>query len=104
MGRKPRPLGQILQAWLKSSGVERAVAAGRLIEEWESIVGPRISAVSSPIDVRGKTLVIEVEDPVWRNELSLLQGTILDEIASRPTLPEVKVIRFVGRRRGGRKA
>jgi predicted nucleic acid-binding Zn ribbon protein len=104
MGRKPRVLEEILQAWLKSSGVERAVAAGRLIEEWESIVGPRISAASRPIDVRGKTLVIEVEDPVWRNELSLLQGTILDEISRRPALPEVRAIRFVGRRGGGRGA
>ncbi len=104
MGRKPRPLGQILRAWLERSGVGYAVAAGRLIEEWESIAGPRISAVSRPIDVRGKTLVIEVEDPVWRNELSLLQSTILEEISRRPALPEVRTIRFVGRRGGGREA
>lgn len=104
MGRKPKSLGEVLRAWLETSGMEKGVAAGRLIEEWESIVGPRISAVSRPIDVRGKTLVIEVEDPVWRNELSLLQRSILDEISSRPALPEVCTIRFVGRRGGGRKA
>jgi predicted nucleic acid-binding Zn ribbon protein len=92
---------EILEAWLRSAGLERAAAGGRLLEEWESIVGPRISAVSRPIDVRGETLIIEVEDPVWRNELSLLQRTILDEISSRPALPEIREIRFVGRRGGG---
>jgi predicted nucleic acid-binding Zn ribbon protein len=89
---------------LKDSGLEKVVTGGRLVEEWESIVGPRISAVSRPIDVRGETLVIEVEDPVWRTELSLVQPTILDRIAADPELPRISRIRFVGRRGGGRKA
>ena len=101
MSRSARPLARLLKSWLKASGLERVVSGGRLQQDWVSIVGARISAVSRPIDVRGETLVIEVEDPVWRNELSLIQDTILTRVNAHPDGPEVKRIRFVGRRGGG---
>ena len=101
MSRRPLPLKQILEAWIKRSGLSGGLAEGRLSEEWENLVGTRISGVSRPIRVRGETLLVEVEDPVWRNELSLLQGHILTEISKMDGLPRVRSIRFLGRRGGG---
>lgn len=98
---KPKPLAQVIRNWLKSSGLEKGLEKGRLIEEWESLVGPRISAVSTPIDVRGETLLLEVEDPVWRTEISMMQEMILEVIAGHPDLPKVHKIRLMGRRAGG---
>lgn len=98
---KPVLLSKIIRGWLKDSGLERGLGKGRLIEEWESIVGPRISAVSTPIDVRGETLLLEVEDPVWRTELSLMQERLLEAISERPDLPKVRRIRLMGRRSRG---
>jgi len=96
MSGPTRGLGRILEEWLRGIGLDRAVLAGKLQQDWVSIVGPRISAVSRPIDVRGETLVIEVENPVWRNELSLLQDTILAQVRAHPETPAVTKIRFVG--------
>jgi len=101
MGSKPKPLARVISSWLKISGLEKGLEKGRLFEEWESLVGSRISAVSTPIDVRGETLLLEVEDPVWRNELSLMHNQLLEAIAERPELPKVRKIRLVGRRAGG---
>ena len=95
---KPVLLSQVIQNWLESSNMRTGLAKGRLFQEWKSLVGPRISAISTPIDVRGKTLLLEVKDPVWRTELSLMQKKILDVINEYPDLPEVKKIRFSGRR------
>lgn len=101
MTRRPQVLGRIIEAWIRRQGMESGLATGRLLEEWKNLVGPRIGAVSRPFDVRGETLLIEVEDPVWRNELSLLQGQILNQISEHPELPRVRSIRFIGRRGGG---
>ena len=98
MSRRVKGLGRILEEWLRVSGLDRAVLSGQLQQDWESIVGPRISAVSRPIDVRGETLVIEVENPVWRNELSLLQDALLAQVRAHPGAPAVTKIRFVGGR------
>lgn len=103
MSEKPKQLSQLIKEWLKRSDLKKGLEKARLAQEWESIVGPRISAVSRPIDVRGETLLLEVEDPVWRTELSLLQESILDAISRHPEIPKVSRIRFVGSRSGGRK-
>lgn len=99
--RYPVPLSLVIKKWLKDSGLEKGLEKGRLIEEWESIVGPRISAVSTPIDVRGETLLLEVEDPAWRTELSMMQEKLLGAISERPDLPKVRKIRVMGRRARG---
>ena len=96
--RKPVLLSQVIKDWLESSNMRTGLAKGRLFQEWKSLVGPRISAISTPIDVRGKTLLLEVKDPAWRTELSLMQEKILEVINGYPELPEVKKIRFIGRR------
>ncbi|MFC1628353.1 DUF721 domain-containing protein [Gemmatimonadota bacterium] len=101
MNGKTRKLGDVITAWLSSSGLEKGLGKGRLLQEWESLVGANISAVSRPVDVRGETLLLEVEDPAWRSELSMMQERLLDAIAGRPGLPRIRQIRFVARRSGG---
>ena len=104
MSRRPRKLGEVITAWLSSTGLEKGLGKGRLLDEWESLVGPRIAAVSRPIDVRGETLLLEVGDPAWRSELSMMQDHLLETIAERQGLPRINRIRFVagqGTRRSG---
>ena len=101
MSGKTRKLGDVITAWLSSSGLEKGLGKGRLLQEWESLVGANISAVSKPVDVRGETLLLEVEDPAWRSELSMMQERLLSAIAGRPGLPRIRQIRFVARRSGG---
>jgi predicted nucleic acid-binding Zn ribbon protein len=97
MSRRPRKLGEVITAWLASSGLEKGLGKGRLLDEWESLVGPRIAAVSRPVDVRGETLLLEVEDPSWRSELSMMQERLLETISERQGLPGIKRIRFIAR-------
>jgi len=95
MNRKPRKLGEVITAWLSSSGLEKGLGKGQLLDEWESLVGPRIAAVSRPVDVRGETLLLEVEDPAWRTELSMMQERLLETISERQGLPRIRRIRFI---------
>ncbi|MFC1530134.1 DUF721 domain-containing protein [Gemmatimonadota bacterium] len=101
MSRRPRKLGEVITAWLATSGLEKGLVKGRLLDEWESLVGPRIAAVSRPIDVRGETLLLEVEDPAWRSELSMMQERLLETISEGQGLPRIRRIRFMAKRSGG---
>ncbi len=101
MSPHARSLGEILRSLMGRERYAAGVAKGRLLDEWESIVGPRISAVSRPIDVRGETLLLEVEDPVWRSEIALMHDEIVARLAERSETPVVRTIRCVGRRTGG---
>jgi predicted nucleic acid-binding Zn ribbon protein len=96
-----RSLNEVLRSLLGRERYAAGLRKARLVQKWESIVGPRISAVSRPIDVRGETLLLEVEDPVWRSEISLLHDEIVECLAAHSDIPRVRRIRCVGRRSGG---
>jgi hypothetical protein len=67
------------------------------------MVGSKIAQRSKPAAREGTTLIIIVASPLWANELSLLQTTILKRVQSK--LPGVQTLRFqIGRIEPGREA
>jgi predicted nucleic acid-binding Zn ribbon protein len=47
------------------------------------VVGERIAAVAQPVSERAGTLTVRVEDPVWAEELELMQGALLERLRKR---------------------
>jgi predicted nucleic acid-binding Zn ribbon protein len=47
---------------------------------WSGAVGERIAAVASPVSERAGTLTIECTDPVWAQELDLMQAQLLERL------------------------
>jgi predicted nucleic acid-binding Zn ribbon protein len=47
---------------------------------WSGAVGERIAAVATPVSERSGTLTIECVDPVWAQELDLMQGQLLERL------------------------
>ncbi len=47
---------------------------------WATAVGERIAAVARPVAERSGTLTIECADPVWAQELDLMQGQLLERL------------------------
>jgi predicted nucleic acid-binding Zn ribbon protein len=43
-------------------------------------VGERVAAASRPVSERGGTLLIECDDPVWADELALMQDQLLERL------------------------
>lgn len=68
--------------------VHRLRLAGRLRQEaaliyWASAVGPEIARHTRPLRVRGRTLVVQVRNAAWANQLSFLKGQILTTLGTR---------------------
>jgi predicted nucleic acid-binding Zn ribbon protein len=47
---------------------------------WSAAVGERIAAAATPVSERAGTLTIECADPVWTQELDLMQGQLLERL------------------------
>ncbi len=81
--------------------------ADRSLEEWELVraywaeaVGRRVARHTRLVRLKGETLVVEVDDEVWRAQIEVVRGRIIaslrDELACsavreielRPMLPE----------------
>jgi predicted nucleic acid-binding Zn ribbon protein len=50
---------------------------------WAEAVGERVAAVAAPVEERSGAVVIECSDPVWAEELDLMQEQLLERLRDR---------------------
>lgn len=77
---RPADVKLVLERLFNTLNLEEAAKKWRVVIEWEQIVGRRIAEVSKAASVRGKTLVVEVAEGIWANELNFLKKMIIDKI------------------------
>jgi predicted nucleic acid-binding Zn ribbon protein len=57
-------------------------------------VGERVAAIAEPVSERAGTLVVRCEDPVWAEELELLQVRLLERLREQLGERAPKALRF----------
>jgi predicted nucleic acid-binding Zn ribbon protein len=61
---------------------------------WPEAVGERVAAASRPVSERAGTLVVECDDPVWAEELQLMQDQLLQRLGQALGDQAPKSLRF----------
>ncbi|HWM64500.1 MAG TPA: DUF721 domain-containing protein [Solirubrobacterales bacterium] len=79
--RAPRPAAGALRAALGRAAPKTRLAAAQAA--WAETVGEQIAAVAAPVSERDGALLVECSDPVWAQELDLMQGQLLDRLRER---------------------
>ena len=90
--RAPRPAAQALRSALERAAPATPLAAVQAA--WGDAVGERVAAVAEPVSERGGTLVVRCEDPVWAEELELLQDRLLERLEEALGERAPKALRF----------
>jgi predicted nucleic acid-binding Zn ribbon protein len=90
--RLPRPAAAGLRAALERAAPRTPLAAAQAA--WGEAVGERIAAAAQPISERGGTLLVECSDPVWAQELDLMQDDLLARLRERLGDAAPKALRF----------
>lgn len=84
----------LIEGQLKNASIQKSYKAYPIWKNWEAIVGPAIAQKTNPDLVRGKTLVVSVENSVWMQELQLQKNNILEKIRSLSLEHPIEDIRF----------
>ena len=82
-------VGDLLPRVLKGLGLEGKFEEGRLRAEWETVVGEAIADRSRPLRVRGKTLLVEVQNSTWMNEIQFHRNEIVRKVNRE--FPKLKI-------------
>ena len=69
--RVPRPASEALRMALRQAAPKTRLAAVQSV--WEEVVGERVAAAAQPVSERGGELTVACADPVWAQELDLMQ-------------------------------
>lgn len=79
--RAPRPAANGLRAALERAAPRTPLASAQMA--WGEVVGERIAAAAVPVSERDGALLIECSDPVWAQELDLMQDDLLARLRER---------------------
>jgi predicted nucleic acid-binding Zn ribbon protein len=79
--RAPRPASSALRAALDRAAPKTPLAAVQAA--WGEAVGERVAAAAQPVSEREGAVVVECSDPVWAEELDLMQGQLLERLRGR---------------------
>jgi predicted nucleic acid-binding Zn ribbon protein len=61
---------------------------------WVETVGERVAAAAQPTSERDGALVVSCSDPVWAQELDLMQAQLLDRLRERLGEQAPRSLRF----------
>lgn len=89
------PLGGLMQALVGALGLEPGLLGQRAVDAWPEVAGERIAAHAWAESVRGDTLWVVTDSPVWSHQLQMLAGELAARLreAVGPGCP-VSQIRF----------
>lgn len=96
---RPTPISSLLAGVLKEAGIAERVEQAAVVPEWPGLVGPQISAVTTPLLVTPDgTLFVAVSTHAWMTELSLMEPELLRTLNRVPGRVPVRKIRWQLRR------
>ena len=80
---------------LRSRGWQQRLVAARLVARWPEVVGLTVASHCQPrrLDDDG-TLTVVADSAAWATQLSYLQGTLLDRLATILGPEAVKQVRI----------
>lgn len=79
--RAPRPAAGALRAAMRGAAPATPLAAVQSI--WAEAVGERVASVAEPVSERAGSLTVRCSDPVWAQELELMQEQLLARLRER---------------------
>ncbi len=93
-GRKEQSIGSAIKEWLKKSGMESKMNETKVLNEWDSIVGPIISnhTISKRIDK--SVLYIRLDSASLRHELGYARDNLKNQLNNTVGKEIIKTIVF----------
>jgi predicted nucleic acid-binding Zn ribbon protein len=88
----PERLADLLSRFLKKRGMDARIKQTAVLDEWATLVGPDIAAVTRPLTISDDgTLFVAVRTPAWMSELTMMERDLLASV-NRIT-PERPILR-----------
>ena len=79
----PTAVGDLLGRVLGDLGLDGVAKAHQIGAHWEDVVGKHVAAHCRPLGLRGDVLEVDVDSPVWSQQLQLRKPELLAALERR---------------------
>ena len=77
-------LSRVINSILKKNpALNQGVNDARIIESWAPAVGETIAKHAQAVQVKNKTLIVEVDHPIWKQELLANKALALQKLNAK---------------------
>ncbi len=73
-------LGDVIKDLLRNYGLEKRVTQVRIANTWDKVMGKFVAAKTVNVKLRNDTLLVKLNSPALRNELSYAKEKIIESI------------------------
>lgn len=88
-------IGDAINKYLKERGLKDTADIHRIIREWPKLMGKAIAENTSQIWFKEGVFFVQMDSPIWKNELSMAKSKIREVVnreLDRDLVQEVKVL------------
>ena len=92
--REVKSINDILQQFLRKEGLETPLQQKRLIDAWDSVVGPIVARYTQEKFIKNQILFVKITNPALRQDLSMMRQQLtrrLNEIVGSSVISDVRV-------------
>lgn len=89
-----QPISGILETLRSELRVDENIELHSSVRDWQSIVGPRLSAHTKPLHIKNRILFVHAEGAVWQQEINFAKRSIITKVNDRLGRNHIKDIRF----------
>jgi len=91
------PLGRVIDDLLAERLFARGLPIGRLVADWEAVVGPRLASESAPVSLEAGVLVVSARSGPWGAQVRFLAEQIRERANEALGSKEVRRVQVVVR-------
>ncbi|MCR9095031.1 MAG: DUF721 domain-containing protein [bacterium] len=89
-----QPVGDLVGRVLGELGLDGVALAHRIGSEWPEIVGEKVAEHCRPLGLRAGVLEVQVDSPVWSQQLQLRKAELLEKLEARYARQAPREVRF----------
>ncbi|WP_050812609.1 DUF721 domain-containing protein [Brachybacterium squillarum] len=94
--RDPQGIQLIMRRVLSDLGWEAGMSSGRVLEEWDGIVGERVAEHCRPVSLEDGVLVVSASSSAWAAQLRMLTPQLITTIEEHIGAHVVSELRVTG--------
>ncbi|MEE8335448.1 MAG: DUF721 domain-containing protein [Candidatus Neomarinimicrobiota bacterium] len=88
-------LKNIINSFLRSTGLEKGVAQQKALFIWSDVVGKAVGKNTQPESVEHGIITVHTTTPAWRQELQFKKSDIIEKLNEKLGKKIIKDIRFI---------
>ena len=90
-----KDLHAVMEKLLQKYNLSDDINKQNIFNNWESLVGRKISIQCKPVEIKNGELLIKARNTIWKHELGQRQADLLNLLNGRIKSSPVKKIRII---------